>query len=681
MTRKYTVVGGLATMALCTLNISEANTAVVLDFEGLQDLERVLDYYDDGLGGNGSGPGEDYGISFSPSALALIDADDGGSGNIGGEPSEPTAMVFLEGSAILNMSEGFDTGFSFSYSAPFYTGTVKIYEGENATGALIKTVNLPTTASDGGDPTGDYSPFFEVGVPIEGIARSIDFGGTANYIAYDDVTFGSATPGETFDFPFLVEDPKTSPGYSSKLRTAVLDAKNGAVYEGTFDENAATIVITHGWQPSQSYDDPDFNFSSVVTPEGQLNVESAIIQRLHDVYGGGSTPKKVNIVLFEWAGAYTGGEIGNDGVFIGTGSVQARNNADYAGVLLGAALESTFGSNYDQDVHFIGHSYGTVVNTLATRYLDVHSPLSSARNVQFTILDAPTNPFAYDPWLAPNLYSGYFDINLSSQVDYLDNYYGTFGPGNLAAYGEAEAGAGINQVTAYGHSAVFGNFYSDLVANGPSANTNPIGPDLFQYSHKFSDWVTPVLSTYNSRTGGDFTAVLFNNQNVLPVSNVFQTALGTPVIVTTLPPQFDYQGFSFAGLKLPEQSPVSVYQAIEIPIGAEWLAFDWLVSAPGDGDWITAHFEDDLLWSMMLDDLLTGSLMDTFLDMRSYQGDEGRLFFTLNSVGEKNAEFYFGNLRFLGEFNQVPVGPAILFIVPFLLLLAGLKKRRLLVGS
>jgi hypothetical protein len=32
-------------------------------------------------------------------------------------------------------------------------------------------------------------------VTFSGVARSIDFGGTADYTAFDDITFGSAIPG------------------------------------------------------------------------------------------------------------------------------------------------------------------------------------------------------------------------------------------------------------------------------------------------------------------------------------------------------------------------------------------------------------------------------------------------------------------------------------------------------
>lgn len=168
---------------------SQAST-IVLDFEGLGDSEWVGNFYGGGTGSLGSGPGPSYGIEFSDNALALVDSDAGGSGNIGGEPSGNTAMVFLTGSAAtLNYAAGFTSLVSFYYSAPFTSGSITVYDGENATGNVLATLFLPVTPVDGGDPTGAYSPFIPLGVLFDGTAKSIDFSGTQDYIAFDDITF------------------------------------------------------------------------------------------------------------------------------------------------------------------------------------------------------------------------------------------------------------------------------------------------------------------------------------------------------------------------------------------------------------------------------------------------------------------------------------------------------------
>jgi hypothetical protein len=70
---------------------------IVLDFEGLQNVEAVEDFYNGGLGGNGSGPGTDFDIVFGDSALAVIDVDAGGGGNFANEPSPDTILFFLSG--------------------------------------------------------------------------------------------------------------------------------------------------------------------------------------------------------------------------------------------------------------------------------------------------------------------------------------------------------------------------------------------------------------------------------------------------------------------------------------------------------------------------------------------------------------------------------------------------------
>ena len=175
-----------------------AQSSVVLDFEGLRDFEPVSQFYNGGTGGSGSGPGTNRGVAFSLNSLALIDADAaGGGGNFGGEPSPDTVLFFRSGgAATMNVAAGFTTGFSFFYTSPFSTGTVTVYDGLNATGNVLATFTLPLTPNNGApDPTGSFSPFLPYGVTFSGTARSVDFAGSAERVAFDNITIGSATPG------------------------------------------------------------------------------------------------------------------------------------------------------------------------------------------------------------------------------------------------------------------------------------------------------------------------------------------------------------------------------------------------------------------------------------------------------------------------------------------------------
>ena len=176
----------------------------VLTFEGLRNGESVASFYNGGPGGFGSGPGPNFGITFSSSALAFIDSDAGGTGNVGGEPSPDTFVAFPFASGMtLNAFAGFDTGFSFFYSAPNNPGVVRVYAGANASGSLLATLNLSTTPFNGApDPTGQFSPFVATGVAFNGIARSVDFSGTPGQIVFDNITIGTSQP--------LVPEPATA---------------------------------------------------------------------------------------------------------------------------------------------------------------------------------------------------------------------------------------------------------------------------------------------------------------------------------------------------------------------------------------------------------------------------------------------------------------------------------------
>ena len=177
---------------------AQASTTLVLDFEGIGNLEKILDFYEGGFGGFGSGPGPDYGISFGPDALALIDADAGGSGNFANEPSANTIAFFLTGpGVVMNVKNGFTTGFSFFYTSA-RVGTVTVFDGPNGTGNVLATVPVEKQYNTCGapDPTGAFSCWTPVGVTFSGTAFSVNFGGVWNQTGFDDITLGSATPGE-----------------------------------------------------------------------------------------------------------------------------------------------------------------------------------------------------------------------------------------------------------------------------------------------------------------------------------------------------------------------------------------------------------------------------------------------------------------------------------------------------
>ena len=171
--------------AAAILASAPASAAVTtLTFEGIGNLNPVGTFY-----------APTY--IFSAATLAIVDEDAGGSGNIANEPTADTVMFFLDANdAILDVVGGFTTGFSFFYSSST-AASVNVYDGAGGTGNVLATLNLTSQFSDNcvGDPNGQFCNWTAVGVLFSGTALSINFGGTANQTAFDNITFGSANPG------------------------------------------------------------------------------------------------------------------------------------------------------------------------------------------------------------------------------------------------------------------------------------------------------------------------------------------------------------------------------------------------------------------------------------------------------------------------------------------------------
>lgn len=168
---------------------------ITLDFEGLKDHEKIMNYYNGGFGGGvmggaPSGPGPNDGITFLSDSEALTSNQAGGSGNFRNEPSPNNVLFFLSGGGdIMNVSGGFTGGFSFFYSSPL-AGTVTVWSGPNGTGTQLASIDLPALQLS----SNVYDTWAPIGVAFNGAAGSVNFSGTANFIAFDNVTLGSAVP-------------------------------------------------------------------------------------------------------------------------------------------------------------------------------------------------------------------------------------------------------------------------------------------------------------------------------------------------------------------------------------------------------------------------------------------------------------------------------------------------------
>jgi hypothetical protein len=177
---------------LCAASLAGgARASVTLDFDGLQDFEAVLNYYDGGYGSRGSGPGPDYGISFNSQAWVLLSNEGGGSGNFIKNPSgDSVGLGILGRDVVMSSRSGFVTKLSFWYAALFDPGTATIYDQMHATGNELAHLELPALGYDIDPEDPDavvVNRWAHVEMYFDGIARSVTFNGEV-FIAIDDIT-------------------------------------------------------------------------------------------------------------------------------------------------------------------------------------------------------------------------------------------------------------------------------------------------------------------------------------------------------------------------------------------------------------------------------------------------------------------------------------------------------------
>jgi hypothetical protein len=196
----------MAAACATLLATAAAQAAVVtLNFEGVAPHPNdndvlVNEFYNGGTSSAGlSGP--NLGVAFTSDVLLLclntvdVTCSNTSKGGLGVAGSDKGAIYFLGGNPIMNVAAGFDTGFSGVFSAPFTEGTtVEIWSELDAAGSLLADLILGTTAS-GCSIFGQYCPFVDFSLAFSGTAKSVRFGGTLNQQVFDDLTFGSVTPG------------------------------------------------------------------------------------------------------------------------------------------------------------------------------------------------------------------------------------------------------------------------------------------------------------------------------------------------------------------------------------------------------------------------------------------------------------------------------------------------------
>ena len=110
-----------------------------------------------------------------------------------------------------------------------------------------------------------------------------------------------------------------------------------------------------------------------------------------------------------------------------------------------------------------------------------------------------------------------------------------------------------------------------------------------------------------------------------------------------------------------EGSPAYIWGDFTFPLGADFLAFDFLWADRGDGDYLSVFFGDSLLFNFIDTDFFEDDFVNSGpIGISQFAGQTGRLLFALNDAGERNAELM---IRDLTVYSSPVPEPTVLALV------------------
>jgi PKD repeat protein len=260
---------------------------VTLTFEGIANATEVGEFY------NGAGP-NDYGVSFTD-ALAIVDSDEGGTGNIANEPSPSTVILTLGTVFTMNVAAGFTGALGFFVCTPEQIATVNIWDGPNGTGTILAThVSSIMGTGGGGDPTGQFNIWAEEALTFAGTAYSVTFHGEEfGSYAFDNISLGVDMPVfaglQTTVAPSHATGPNTV--YGVLTGTGGFTPVNGIWDWGDGTPTSSGLTPSHTYAAPGTYtvscsavdagaqevtDTFEVNIGGVITLEGHIMVVDAV---------------------------------------------------------------------------------------------------------------------------------------------------------------------------------------------------------------------------------------------------------------------------------------------------------------------------------------------------------------------------------------------------------------------
>jgi hypothetical protein len=276
---------------------------------------------------------------------------------------------------------------------------------------------------------------------------------------------------------YLISPPPPSPlmAYHGGIFTANL---------ASVDPNQTTIVLAHGWIPLNPL---TLNLTAIFTPNGIDDWPTTMAAELH------AQNPAANIVAWNWKDAATSPLADPQ---------QAGGQTPQQGMQLGQALLSVLGPNYSERIHFIGHSFGTLVNAYAANFLQGTNWGGTGEAV------SPT------PWPANNMLMTLFDeAEVGADIHFiprradLDALIGALKGqnGNLPSYYHPlprQFAWAENYISEFGlpHA----NTANAILTVGSPANAPDPKSwflDLGSYHEYPVVWYEPTIQTWNSAMG------------------------------------------------------------------------------------------------------------------------------------------------------------------------------------
>jgi hypothetical protein len=374
----------------------------------------------------------------------------------------------------------------------------------------------------------------------------------------------------------------------------------------------------------------------------------------------------VNIVAWDWS------EDADTGAFFtAAGSATPRQ-----GRALGQALIEMMGPDYEQALHFIGHSFGSLVNRNAVDLL--HANGFDPEKTHVTILDS-----------ADYALLGRFDWTnpVPEQVGRIDNYISAFGAYHdgttnifLSQNLPASVFTGISDVEAYHAYPI--DWYTQTVRN-PGENLGhawsihragevPVGTNFIQTRDKDDSEFALDEATADQV------------QSEISRRNRYYILQSAPLTTSAVSGAVQYVGgVAIEGIGdawrfvFEENSPAYAWIPVSLPPGANHLSVDFSFHDLSAGDAFMLAADGHILFYMDALSVMDNTMVSTgLLDISAWENGSLELFIGLMSDDITGGSIVVENIQFhtVGVVSVVPE-PVALSLVPLTCSLL-LRRRR-----